>query len=325
MRSVKACGRSSGSGTFSDSATAETTITGGSSPGGVEQRVERGDAQADEVRRRREVRLVGDAAARVEADRPRREPGAHVGGELERLAVVTGDDDRGAPVASRRRRRRAAPRPGTGAARGRRTRGRPRAPGGRRRGRAGAVREAGEATCREHAERPRRARPGVSGDDSGRPRRRAARERLARMGRSVHRSARPARLRGPDLEAGDRRLGGKGRRPVPRDEERRARPGFTLRGAPVEAEGSTSRSASRARPQIELIQPARRRASGLPRLPRRGPQRRAPSRLVLRRLRRRARGRRAARGRKVTAAGPLGRGPLRLPPPARRRAAVSAS
>ena len=39
---------------------------------GVEQRVERGDAQADEVRRRREVRLVRDAAARVEADGPRR-------------------------------------------------------------------------------------------------------------------------------------------------------------------------------------------------------------------------------------------------------------
>ena len=37
--------------------------------GRVGQRVERGDAQADEVRRRRQVRLVGDAAARVVADR----------------------------------------------------------------------------------------------------------------------------------------------------------------------------------------------------------------------------------------------------------------
>ena len=46
------------------------------------------------MRRRREVRLVGDAAARVEAHRARREPGAQVGGELERLAVVAGDDDR---------------------------------------------------------------------------------------------------------------------------------------------------------------------------------------------------------------------------------------
>ena len=68
-----ACGRSAGSGTFSLSATALTTTTGGSSPLGAlgEQRVERGDAQADEVRRRREVRLVGDAAARVEAHGPR--------------------------------------------------------------------------------------------------------------------------------------------------------------------------------------------------------------------------------------------------------------
>ena len=59
-----------------------------------QQRVERGDAQADEVRRRREVRLVGDAAAGVEAHGPRREPRAQVGGEVARLAVVAGDDER---------------------------------------------------------------------------------------------------------------------------------------------------------------------------------------------------------------------------------------
>ena len=60
-----------------------------------QQRVERGDAQADEVRRRREVRLVGNAAARVEAHRPGREPVAQVGGEVARLAVVGRDDQRG--------------------------------------------------------------------------------------------------------------------------------------------------------------------------------------------------------------------------------------
>jgi hypothetical protein len=60
----------------------------------VEQRVERRDAQADQVGRRREVRLVGDAAARVDADRPRGEPRAQVGGEVAGLAVVAGDDER---------------------------------------------------------------------------------------------------------------------------------------------------------------------------------------------------------------------------------------
>ena len=60
----------------------------------VEHRVERGDAEADEVRRRREVRLVGDAAARVEADGPRAQPRAQVGGEVARGPVVGRDDDR---------------------------------------------------------------------------------------------------------------------------------------------------------------------------------------------------------------------------------------
>ena len=71
---------------------------GGDEDGGLvpEQRVERGDAQADEVRRRREMRLVAHAARRVEAHRARREEGLQVGGEVARGAVVAGDDQRGA-------------------------------------------------------------------------------------------------------------------------------------------------------------------------------------------------------------------------------------
>ena len=102
MRSVKACGRSAGSGTFSLSATArddDDRRLGVVARLG-EQRVERGDAQADEVRRRREVRLVGDAAARVEAHGPRAQPRAQVGGEVAGLAVVAGDDERRAPAAA---------------------------------------------------------------------------------------------------------------------------------------------------------------------------------------------------------------------------------
>ena len=60
----------------------------------VEHGVEGGDAQADEVRRRRQVRLVGDAAARVEADGARAQPGPQVLRELACGAVVAGDDDR---------------------------------------------------------------------------------------------------------------------------------------------------------------------------------------------------------------------------------------
>ena len=59
-----------------------------------EQRVEGGDAQADEVRRRREVRLVRHAAAGVEAHRTRVEPRAQVGGEVARLAIVARDHER---------------------------------------------------------------------------------------------------------------------------------------------------------------------------------------------------------------------------------------
>ena len=51
-------------------------------------RVERGDAEPDEVRRRGEVRLVGDAAAGVEAHGPRAQPRAQVGGEVAGGAVV---------------------------------------------------------------------------------------------------------------------------------------------------------------------------------------------------------------------------------------------
>ncbi len=58
-----------------------------------QQRVERRDAQADEMRRRREMRLVRDAPRRVEAHRPRREPSAQVGREIARVAVVAGDDE----------------------------------------------------------------------------------------------------------------------------------------------------------------------------------------------------------------------------------------
>ena len=38
------------------------------------------------------MRLVGDAAAGVEAHRPRAQPGAQVGGEVAGRAVVAGDD-----------------------------------------------------------------------------------------------------------------------------------------------------------------------------------------------------------------------------------------
>ena len=60
----------------------------------IQQRVERGDAQADEVRRRRQVRLVRDAAARIEAHGARPQPGAQVGGEVARGPVVARDDHR---------------------------------------------------------------------------------------------------------------------------------------------------------------------------------------------------------------------------------------
>ena len=80
MRSVKPCGRSSGSGTFSrERDRARSTTTGCSEPSGVSVSASSAaDAEADEVRRRRQVRLVGDAAARVVADRARVQPRAQV-------------------------------------------------------------------------------------------------------------------------------------------------------------------------------------------------------------------------------------------------------
>ena len=62
--------------------------------GRLEQRVERRDAQADEVRRGREVRLVAHAAGRVEAHRRRRPERAQVEREVAGHAVVGGDDQR---------------------------------------------------------------------------------------------------------------------------------------------------------------------------------------------------------------------------------------
>ena len=62
--------------------------------GRLEQRVERGDPQADEVRRRREVRLVAHAAGRVEAHGRGAQERAQVEREVAGHAVVGGDDQR---------------------------------------------------------------------------------------------------------------------------------------------------------------------------------------------------------------------------------------
>ena len=58
------------------------------------ERVERGDPQADEVRRRRYVRGVAGAARGVVADPARRQEGAQVGGEVAGGAVVGADQQR---------------------------------------------------------------------------------------------------------------------------------------------------------------------------------------------------------------------------------------
>ena len=63
--------------------------------GGVDERVERRDPQPDEMRRRRQMRLVGHATARVVADRPRLEPRPKPGREVAGGPIVAGDDDRG--------------------------------------------------------------------------------------------------------------------------------------------------------------------------------------------------------------------------------------
>ncbi|MFM9022871.1 MAG: hypothetical protein ACKOK7_03870 [Solirubrobacterales bacterium] len=63
---------------------------------GVEQGVEGGDAKAHQVRRRREVGLVGHPAARVEEDRPRGQPRREVFGQLLGLPGVAGHHQPGA-------------------------------------------------------------------------------------------------------------------------------------------------------------------------------------------------------------------------------------
>ena len=60
----------------------------------VAQRVERRDPQADQVRRWREVRLVGDTSARVVTDGPGVQPGAEPRREIASGPVVPRDDDR---------------------------------------------------------------------------------------------------------------------------------------------------------------------------------------------------------------------------------------
>ena len=59
----------------------------------VGEGIERSDPQAHQVRRRRQVRLVGDAAARVVADGPRAQPCAQVLREVARRAVVARHHD----------------------------------------------------------------------------------------------------------------------------------------------------------------------------------------------------------------------------------------
>ncbi len=66
--------------------------------GFLRQRVERRDAQANQVRWRRQMGLIGDSPARVVAHRPRREPGPEREREIAGGAVVAGDHDRGGPA-----------------------------------------------------------------------------------------------------------------------------------------------------------------------------------------------------------------------------------
>ena len=58
------------------------------------QRVQRGDAQAGQVRRRGQVGLVGHAAGGIQVHGPGVQELLEVGGEVARLAVVTGHDQR---------------------------------------------------------------------------------------------------------------------------------------------------------------------------------------------------------------------------------------
>ncbi len=59
------------------------------------QRVERVDPQADQVRRRGDVRGVAGAARGIEADAARRQVGAQVGGEVAGRAIVGADQQGG--------------------------------------------------------------------------------------------------------------------------------------------------------------------------------------------------------------------------------------
>ena len=70
---------------------------GGDHDGGliaVQQRVQRGDAQPDEVGRRGQVGLVAHAARGVEAHRARGEEGLEVRREVARRAIVAGHHER---------------------------------------------------------------------------------------------------------------------------------------------------------------------------------------------------------------------------------------
>ncbi len=71
----------------------------------LEQRVERSDPQAHEVRRRRQVRLVRDAATRVVAHDPRLEPRPQRRRQIPGRTVITRNHDRGAlrPAVEQRR------------------------------------------------------------------------------------------------------------------------------------------------------------------------------------------------------------------------------
>ena len=62
------------------------------------ERIERPDPQPDQVRRRRQVRLVAGAARRVVADPARRQVGAERAGEVAGADVVGGDDQRRPPA-----------------------------------------------------------------------------------------------------------------------------------------------------------------------------------------------------------------------------------
>ena len=61
----------------------------------AQQRIERGDAQADQVRRRGEMGLIAHAARGIEANTARAEEGLQVGGQVARGAIVAGHHEHG--------------------------------------------------------------------------------------------------------------------------------------------------------------------------------------------------------------------------------------